>query len=145
MGNIKSFLGTDHKECDEIFADTENAIVIGNWDEVAKQFEKMSAVFLRHFRMEEEVFFPEFESVSGMSCGPTQVMRMEHEQMRQAITKLQSEIANQNKDKALGICETFNILVQQHNSKEEMILYTMADDIMGAKADEIISRMQEVA
>jgi iron-sulfur cluster repair protein YtfE (RIC family) len=145
MENIKSFLSTDHKDCDNAFADTENAIVANNWDQAGREFEKMSTIFLKHFNMEETVLFPEFEECSGMSCGPTQVMRMEHEQMRQAILKLEIEILNKDKDRALGICETFNILTQQHNSKEEMILYTMADNILTDKATEIISKMKSVA
>jgi len=138
-------MGNDHRECDEIFAETENAIVVGNWDAVNSELDKMSTVFLRHFKMEEEILFPEFESSTGMSCGPTQVMRMEHEQMRHMIQKLADAIKQQDKSSALGFCETFNILVQQHNSKEEMILYTMADNILANNADEIIVRMQEIA
>ncbi len=145
MGSIKTFLGADHKSCDEVFADTENAIVGGDWKLAGELFEKMSADFLRHFQMEEEVLFPEFEEKSGMSCGPTMVMRLEHEQMKQALGRMRDEVANQNKDMALGVCETFNILVQQHNSKEEMILYMMADNILASSSDGIVDRMKTLA
>ncbi len=145
MGNIKSFLGADHKECDLLFADMENAVVAGDWESASALFAKMSVAFLRHFKMEEEVLFPKFEESSGMSCGPTQVMRMEHEQMKLAIEKLEAAIDSKDKDGTLGVCETFNMLVQQHNSKEEMILYTMADNILHNTSGEIITKMQEVA
>jgi len=144
MQTIKSFLSGDHKECDELFADTENAVVASRWDEAKAMYEKLNSAFERHFRMEEAVMFVEFEGASGMSCGPTQVMRMEHEQMRKTLAQLGFEIDKMDKSKALGLCETFNILVQQHNSKEEQILYTMADNFLGAQASDVISRMQGV-
>jgi hemerythrin-like domain-containing protein len=142
MSTIKSFLSADHKACDELFADTENAIVVSKWDEAKAGFEKLNEAFEKHFRMEEAVMFVEFERGSGMSCGPTQVMRMEHEQMRKTLAQMGFEIGNAEKSKALGLCETFNMLVQQHNSKEEQMLYTMADNILSSQAEEIIERMK---
>ena len=65
--------------------------------------------------------------------------------MKQALGRMRDEVANQNKDMALGVCETFNILVQQHNSKEEMILYMMADNILASSSDGIVDRMKTLA
>jgi hemerythrin-like domain-containing protein len=140
--SIKQFLSNDHKACDEAFADLENAINDGKWEESEANLETMKNAFVRHFTMEEEAMFPAFEAASGMSCGPTQVMKMEHEQMRSAINKLAMAVAARDKNKALGCCETFNMLTQQHNSKEEQILYTMADNVLNSI--EIVEKMQNV-
>ncbi|MCP4044204.1 MAG: hemerythrin domain-containing protein, partial [Gammaproteobacteria bacterium] len=37
---------------------------------------------------------------------------------------------------------TLLIIIQQHNSKEEQILYPMVDRMLGNEAQEIIARMQ---
>lgn len=140
--SIKVFLSDDHKACDDVFADLENAVNEAKWEDAASKLAQMKDVFLRHFKMEEDVMFPAFEGASGMSCGPTQIMRMEHEQMRMTMDKIENAVNAKDKNKALGDCETFNILVQQHNSKEEQILYTMADNFLNSA--EIVTQMQNV-
>lgn len=142
--NLKTFLITDHKTCDGDFANFENAVYDGNMDAAKANFEKMAKEFEEHFSMEEKVLFPSFESKSGMSCGPTEVMRREHEQMRFNIGMIKKALESNNKSQLLGLCESFNILVQQHNSKEEQILYTMCEQVLANENDEIISKMQEV-
>lgn len=145
LENIQMFLGQDHRDCDDVFANTENAIVSGDWNMTSCNFKDMSTLFLRHFEMEESVLFPDFECASGMSCGPTHIMRMEHEQMRRAMQSLENAINNKDQEMALGVCETFNILVQQHNSKEEMVLYSMADQVLESRMEDVIKRMKEIA
>jgi DUF438 domain-containing protein len=140
--SIKHFLSQDHRDCDEAFANFENSVNDGRWNESEVLFATMKMLFIKHFAMEEEVMFIEFEAASGMSCGPTQVMRMEHEHIRITLNKLENELHSRNQNSVLGFCETLNILIQQHNSKEEQILYTMADNIL--KADDIVPRMQNV-
>ncbi len=142
--SIREFLSTDHKDCDENFADFENAIVKGDSEGAGKAFAKMKNDFETHFKMEEETLFPEFEAKSGMSCGPTEVMRREHEQMRFNIGMLEKAVAGGNKSQILGLCESFNILVQQHNSKEEQILYTMCDNVLYGESAALIEKMKDV-
>ena len=54
--------------------------------------------------------------------GPTRMMRMEHEQMRQLFSELAEALENRDKDGYLGLSETLMILMQQHNMKEEQVL-----------------------
>lgn len=142
--NLKSFLISDHKSCDGDFATFENAVYDGNTELAKTMYDKMSKEFEEHFAMEEEVLFPNFELKSGMSCGPTEIMRREHEQMRFNLGMIKKALDGENKSQLLGLCESFNILVQQHNSKEEQILYTMCEQVLANENDEIIARMQEV-
>jgi len=140
---IKEFLGKDHKFCDESFAEFENAIVKGDTEAAKSSFEKMAKEFEEHFTMEEKVLFPAFELRSGMSCGPTEVMRREHEQMRFNIGMMKKALEAANKSQLLGLCESFNILVQQHNSKEEQILYTMCDQVLSTEAQALVEQMKD--
>ena len=43
---------------------------------------------LHHFAMEEEVMFPAFEARTGMTQGPTAVMRSEHRQMTDLLNRM---------------------------------------------------------
>ena len=76
MSTISSFLTTDHRACDEEFADMENAVASGDWDLSAEKLNKFITDLLHHFDMEEKVMFPTFEDVTGMIQGPTMIMRM---------------------------------------------------------------------
>ena len=41
MNTISSFLTTDHRACDEEFADMENAVASGDWDLSAEKLNKI--------------------------------------------------------------------------------------------------------
>ena len=47
-------------------------------------------------------------------------------------------------DDFLGFLETLNILIQQHNMKEEQMLYTMAQQHLSAESDRIVDMMQSI-
>ena len=139
--SIREFMSKDHKFCDEGFAEFENAVVKGNMDVANVAFIKMQKEFEEHFEMEEKTLFPEFDAKNGMSCGPTEVMRREHEQIRFNIAMIKKALESNNKNQILGACESLNILTQQHNSKEEQILYPMCDQVLSNEADELIGKM----
>ena len=124
---ISQFMTQEHRECDSAFATTEQAIAEKNWEEAEKTFLAFSNDTLKHFKREEEVLFPAFESATGMTQGPTQVMRYEHEQVRGLIGNMAKAIEAQDKDAALSLAESMMILLQQHNMKEEQMLYAMCD------------------
>lgn len=143
MSNIKDFMTQDHRDCDEIFAQMEDAVASKSTDALSK-FEAFSDALTNHFKMEEMALFPMFEQKTGMSEGPTQVMVMEHEQMRELLSKMEDAVEQSDNDKFFGLSETLMILMQQHNMKEEQMLYTMIQQHMGDDADHIISRMRSL-
>ena len=74
------------------------------------------------------------------------VMKHEHEQVRGLMGKMAEAIENEDKDAYLSLAESMMILLQQHNMKEEQMLYAMADRVLqpNGKA-ELIEKMKEVA
>ena len=66
-----------------------------------------------------------------MTMGPTQVMRMEHQQMRDLLDQAQAAIMAGDAEEYMGQAETLLIMMQQHNMKEENILYPMCDQHLG--------------
>jgi hemerythrin-like domain-containing protein len=95
-----------------------------------------------HFRAEEEVLFPAFEATTGMRQGPTQMMRHEHQQMRSLLSQLGEASAAHDGEGYAGAAETLLMLMQQHNMKEENILYPMCDRTLGAHAERICAEMK---
>ncbi len=133
----------DHRACDNLYAPLEEAIAAGDFEKAMELFAPFKDAMLRHFAMEEEVLFPAMEEFVGGGEGPVYVMKMEHAQIRSIIDQLGEAINAKDKQKALGFGETFMIMTQQHNRKEEKILYTMADQLPFDK-ERILQKMQEL-
>jgi iron-sulfur cluster repair protein YtfE (RIC family) len=140
MPTISDFMSTDHQRCDALFAEAEAAPP----DAAAQAFAAFADAMQRHLAMEEQVLFPAFEQATGNSMGPTRIMRMEHEQMRELFGQMRDALMANDANTFAGLAETLLILMQQHNLKEEQILYPMSDRALG-DADQLIARMQAVA
>ncbi|MBC2730607.1 hemerythrin domain-containing protein [Thiobacillus sp.] len=144
MNTILDFLGSDHRACDDLFASAESAIAQKNWDGARTLFNQFQAAMSHHLTMEETVLFPAFEARTGNTVGPTQVMRMEHEQMRGLMQDMAGAVAAGDRNAYLGLSETLNMLMQQHNLKEENMLYPMSDQVLSGNRDDLIRSMQAV-
>lgn len=117
----------DHRRCDQLLTVVEGAAQRADWPSAVGQAQAFADAMEHHFRFEEDELFPELESASPMAAGPTGVMRMEHQQVRQLLTDLQAAAQAKNSDDCIGVIETLHLLIQQHNAKEEGILYPLAD------------------
>ncbi len=144
MPTIIDTMSANHRHCDDIFASAEELISKGDWEQGEIRFMEFHSSMEHHFSMEEKVLFPDFEERTGQTMGPTQVMRMEHSQMRTLFSDMAAAIKRQNKDEYLGLSETLMMFMQQHNMKEEQMLYPMIDQAFGAEVDQVIEKMNEV-
>ena len=143
MSEIKNCMTDDHRRCDDVFAEVEQAVTALAWDRAMTSFEKFNNVMLQHFVVEEELLFPAFELKSGMTGGPTQVMRDEHVQMRELMAAAQEALLAKDADDYSGNAETLLIMMQQHNMKEENILYPMCDDHLKAQLNTLLPQLQQ--
>ena len=125
MSSIPEYMTSKHRECDEFFTEAEAAVAKKNWPLALTKWQSFASELTEHLAQEEEVLFPQFEQATGMTAGPTQVMRMEHQQMRALVQSLDNALAAHEKDEYLGLSETLMVMMQQHNMKEEMMLYPM--------------------
>jgi hemerythrin-like domain-containing protein len=144
MAIITDTMTGDHRHCDQLFAQAEESVSNSNWGDASAQFNKFHAAMEHHFSMEEWVLFPTFEQATGQTSGPTQVMRMEHRQMRQLLTDMTQAVEQRDMNEYLGLSETLMMLMQQHNMKEEQMLYPMTDRTFGSGADEVVAKMQSI-
>jgi len=145
MSDIRSVMPPHHKHCDVLFSDAEEAAQRADWAACEQSCAAFGADLEAHFGAEEELLFPAFEEASGMRQGPTQVMRMEHGQMRELLTQMQAAVSARDADAFAGAAETLLILMQQHNMKEENILYPMCDQMLAGQmatlAPELLARL----
>ncbi|MBM4060841.1 MAG: hemerythrin domain-containing protein [Planctomycetes bacterium] len=124
---IAQFLTDDHRACDGQLAAVEAHVQQKRWAEAAAAWTTFEQALRCHFAREEQVLFPAFEQTTGQRGGPTTVMRMEHEQMRALLGPLGTAVRGQQARAFLDAAESLLLLIQQHNMKEEQILYPMCD------------------
>lgn len=139
---ILDFMRNDHRKCDHFYTDAEAAAMANDLENAKKSFSAFAEATYRHFTMEEDELFPAFEQRTGMTSGPTQVMRYEHQQLRSLIEKMQNALENNNLNDFFGVGESMMIMLQQHNMKEEQMLYPMADRALGADSQLMVNVLQ---
>lgn len=128
---LAGFFSQDHSDCDARWVDVEELLDSADTDTARGAWQAFDTGMRRHFAMEEEVLFPAFEARSGMGGGgPTAVMKMEHQQMRNLLDQIGETMEAGDAQEAMDIGDTLLMLVQQHNAKEEGMLYPMAENML---------------
>jgi hemerythrin-like domain-containing protein len=137
--SIAETLTADHRHCDRLLALAESAAGTGNWDMATAEARGFERAMEHHFRFEEQTLFPSLEAAAPMATGPTGVMRMEHRQMRQMLGDLLAATEARDQDECLGLLDTLHLAIQQHNAKEEAILYPLADRSLASDAQDLLA------
>jgi len=141
MQTIAEFMSDNHDACDEAFSIAEQAALASNWSDAETAFNDFRTALARHFRMEEDELFPTLVSAGG-PAGPVQMMRMEHAQMNTLIEQMAGTLTHRDAQGYGGLSETLLIVMQQHNLKEEQILYPIADRFLASQREALLGRMR---
>ncbi|MBS1207615.1 MAG: hemerythrin [Proteobacteria bacterium] len=139
--SFDKYLMADHRACDQQLGALRKQAGAGDWAAARSSSQALQHDVLAHFAAEEDVLFPAFEASTGMRGGPTQVMRMEHEEARLLLEDLLAAVFGQDADGVRGHGEALLILLQQHNMKEENILYPTALAYAGSSAPELTAQI----
>jgi hemerythrin-like domain-containing protein len=139
---LVEFFTQDHRACDERWVKVESAAEGGDPAAIQASWEAYDRAQRHHLEMEEEVLFPAFEDATGMTGGPTQVMRMEHEQMRGLLDQMASAMTGGDVQELIDLGDTLLMLIQQHNQKEEGMLYPMAERALASNWEDIRARLE---
>ena len=90
-----------------------------------------------HHLKEENILFKKIsEKTAEMACGPVQQMLYEHDMGRDLIKKAKEGLTKNDKKGVLKNLLIFCALLKEHISKENNILYPMADQLLAAKKQE---------
>jgi len=141
---ILEFMRDDHRACDHLYTEAENALADKKIEEAKKLFSEFYRATNHHFDMEERELFITFEKRIGMMGGPTQMMRYEHQQLRALLESMLGSLNDDKFDNFFGQGESMMIMLQQHNMKEEQMLYPMIDRTLGGDAELMIQTLKEM-
>ncbi len=145
MSSLSKFFTDDHRACDEHWAQVESAADSGDDAAVGSFFKSFDLSMRRHLAWEEGILFPAFEQASGMRGGPTMVMRYEHTQMRAMLDQMKAAIEAGDPELLVDLGDTLLMLIQQHNAKEEQMLYPMAEGVLGDQWTGLKEQIQPAA
>lgn len=125
--SVTGYLQADHQRLDAIIPLVERLADAGSFAEARARFGEFACGLDWHINVEEEVVFPFFEAKTGMTRGPTTVMRAEHKDIREHIKRV---IAALDAGEAAPMGDALGeltTLLAAHNMKEERMLYPMTD------------------
>lgn len=139
-GSLTEFLSADHERIDGLYAGMVAMAQAGQ--DARAEFGIFETSMRRHIAMEEEGFFPQLDRVMGLgNQGPTAVMREEHVQIREMLDRMAGCAAEGDRAGLLAAGETFVMLIQQHNMKEQQMLYPMADEAFGPEIEDLLKKL----
>lgn len=123
--SIKQYYAEDHDRLDGLFGDFER-LKKADSARAKESLDAFIAGLKRHMAWEEEILFPAFEEKTGMhGAGPTEVMRLEHREIKRFLEII---VQNFQEEPSTGAEEQAMIeLLKAHNLKEESILYPSID------------------
>lgn len=126
--NIKTYFEADHDRLDNLFKRFQE-FKQTDFPQAKECFKEFKLGLQRHIVWEEEILFPLFERKTGMTSGPTQVMRIEHRQIRDFLEAIHKKVQVQDPGsdpEEHGLLSVLSV----HNQKEEAILYPTIDRLM---------------
>jgi iron-sulfur cluster repair protein YtfE (RIC family) len=144
--NVSDFLGGDHRRLEAILSAVEGLVESSAFVEAAARFAEFARGLSRHIDMEETVLFPAFEEKTGMTTGPTSVMRAEHVEIRRLLAVLTGALALSDASAFSASERQLHEVLGAHNDKEERILYPLSDRMAGGERerDELVRKMQAI-
>ncbi|MBI2872007.1 MAG: hemerythrin domain-containing protein [Chloroflexi bacterium] len=125
---VSQTLESEHRWIDGRFAQFQQALAGGQV--VAEPFREAARVLHRHIFLEEDLLFPEVEA-RGLA-GPTAVMAQEHGQICRMLGDVEGLITqNASPERIHDAMKALASLLEEHNLKEERVLYPSADQLLG--------------
>lgn len=125
--SVTEYLQGDHKRLDALLVSVERHTDAGSFAEAQARFAEFACGLNWHINVEEQLVFPLFEAKTGMTQGPTTVMREEHKDIRERIQGVITALATSTAAPVHDAIGKLTMVLGAHNLKEERMLYPMTD------------------
>jgi iron-sulfur cluster repair protein YtfE (RIC family) len=127
---VTSYLSWDHARLDRTLAGARDDLQHDRLADARHAFDEYARGLERHMRVEEELVFPVFEARTGMSGGPTSVMRDEHRSLRVALGMMRDGLDRGDVAGFQAGVRFLETVLPEHHAKEEHILYPTTDRLL---------------
>ena len=141
---VREYFGEDHDRLDALF-ESFQTLKRSDFARAKEAFNTFKAGLQRHIVWEEDFLFPFWEEKSGLTEGPTMVMRAEHRQIGELLEAIHEKVAEQNPESDKEERALLELL-QAHNRKEEQILYPAIDRVAEpAERAELLRKLELIS
>jgi len=113
-------------------------VKLGLWEDASHCFEAFRCSLENHISVEESIVFPSLEVAFKNINGPTSLLRVEHVHIQAIKQRLHDALTRKNAMAFFDHADTFQLLLAQHNEKEECILYPTIEHISNDKKEAIV-------
>jgi len=140
---VNEYLTWDHRRLDALWDATKALVRSSAFAQARERYAEFRCGLGRHIEAEERVLFPIFEAHAGKS-GPTEVMRIEHVAIREAMAEIGAALAASDAGTFDIAGRELESVLGEHNGKEEHVLYPMTDRVLGHDEEraDTVRRMQ---
>lgn len=138
---ISEYFEKDHDRLDELFVNFQKCKRT-DMPRARDFFVGFKFGLQRHIVWEEEILFPFFERKTGMSQGPTHVMRIEHRMIGERLEAIHLKVKSGNPDSDQEERALLEILAA-HNMKEESVLYPAIDSLASESDEQEVFKQME--
>jgi iron-sulfur cluster repair protein YtfE (RIC family) len=128
--DITAYLSHDHQRLDALLSSARAEVLAGLYLEAGHSFTAFEAGLVRHMHLEEALVFPLFELKTGLTSGPTGVMREEHGQIRRALGLMRDGLDRADLGAFRAGARFLDEVMPGHDAKEESVLYPMTDRVL---------------
>jgi regulator of cell morphogenesis and NO signaling len=140
---VTAYFEQDHNRLDALLT-TFHEMKRTDFALAKERFREFKFGLQRHIVWEEDLLFPLWEQRSGITEGPTAVMRAEHKRIGAALEALHIKV-NQGDPECEAEEQALSALLEAHNLKEERILYPAIDHaITDEERPALFRRMQQI-
>ncbi|MEW6544659.1 MAG: hemerythrin domain-containing protein [Nitrospirota bacterium] len=125
---VTRFFQQDHERLDGLLRQF-HELKRSDSAKAVEAFKEFKFGLQRHIVWEEELLFPRWEQATGITEGPTRVMRIEHRRIGEALEMIHKKVqagdpeSDQEEQQLVA-------LLASHNQKEERILYPAIDQAL---------------
>ena len=142
MSGIGQYLRADHRYCESLFALIESLAASGQWSQAEQARCAFTSSLEHHLQREERVLFPAMEDAQGGPLGLIAEARVEHARMRDWLEQLEAAISVRDPNKLSTAAQELRAALEQHNVKEESILYPLAEQMLDDRAGDLLQAME---
>jgi hemerythrin-like domain-containing protein len=141
---VTGYLQTDHERLHAIAAEVNRLAGAGSLDAARARFADFVSGLKRHIDVEERLLFPTFEERTGMTGGPTAVMRVEHADIRECMARVTAALMGKDAPGARRALDDLASFLATHNLKEERVLYPTTDRVLETPEalEALVARME---
>lgn len=142
METLQTAFIEDHHRADALFEAARQAIGAGDWALAQEHFSAFRRGIENHMRVEETFLFPAFEGAPGNADDPlTHILRKGHKDLRAFFEEVLEAILSQDAEEALEVMGTVQVILEQHDAKEENELYPAIDGLLQPQSATVLSEL----